>query len=182
MNTVPPHLVTFPRSGSHYFDRLIYEKAKFHIERSHIVNHLFDKNNNKTRRIITIARDPKESIHSLLALHKFLSNQDRQINETLTEYILLYSFLYENADYVIDFKDLVEYPDLVTEKILDLLEINEENSGIFVTNIDYNRKNGTESSKMLSSYGNISLDQFNIDLCYFHYHRLLEKKINIEKK
>jgi hypothetical protein len=173
-----PHLITYPRSGSHYLDRLIYKEAEFHIERSHIVHNLLNKNNEKLRTIITIVRDPKDSISSYIALEKYLSNcQPFRINQIITEYILLYSFLYENADYIIDFDDLVKHPDDVTKRILSLLDINKENSSQFVTDIDYDSKNFVESSKDLKEYKEESLDGFNIDLCYFYYNKILEKKI-----
>jgi hypothetical protein len=174
-----PHLLTYPRSGSHYFDKLLYQKANFHIERSHVINHLFDKDNKKIKRIITIARDPKESISSWIGLNKFLSSDYRGVNEMITDYIFLYNFLYENADYVIDYNDLVEYPNSVTEKILELLEINDKNSSQFVTEIDYDSKTYIKSSKSVPGYNDIDLDGFNVELCYFYYQRLLQKKIII---
>lgn len=181
MNKIAPHLVTYPRSGSHYFDRLIYKEAKFHIERSHIVHNLLDKDNNKKRTIVTIVRDPKDSISSYVALEKYLSHCDPpRINQMITEYVLLYSFLYENADYVVDFEDLVQHPDAVTKKILNLLDINEENSYQFVTDIDYNSKNFVESSKELKVYEDVDLDNFNLELCYFYYNKLLGKKTMFE--
>jgi hypothetical protein len=178
-NDLPPHLLTFPRSASHYFDRLIYDKIGFHIERSHTVNHLFDKNNNKTRRILTIVRDPIESISSLIALEKSLVPNSNRTNEIVSEYILLYNFLYENADYVIDYQDLVKYPDLVVDSVLRLLEINKENFSNFITNVDYNSKNFVESSKSLPGYEEVKLNSHNIELCYFYYKKILEKKITL---
>jgi len=178
-NDLPPHLLTFPRSASHYFDRLVYNKVGFHIERSHIVNHLFDKDNNKKRRIVTIVRDPIESISSLVALEKSLVSNSNRVNEIVSEYVLLYNFLYENADYVIDYQDLTKYPDLVIDKILNLLDINKENSFNFVTDIDYNSKNFVESSKSLSGYKEVKLDNHNIELCYFYYNKILKNKIII---
>lgn len=172
-----PHLITYPRTGSHYLDRLIYKKAKFHIERSHTVNQLFDINNKKTKRIVTIARDPKDSIASWIGLNKFLGSTYRGTSEMMTDYILLYNFLYDNADYVIGYEDLVEYPDAVTEKILELLEINDENYLDFVTDVDYDSKTYIQSSKSVPGYGDINLDDFNFDSCYFYYERLLERKI-----
>lgn len=180
MNNQPPHLLTYPRSGSHYLDRLIYKKAKFHIERSHAVQHSFDKNNEKIKRIVTIARNPKESIMSYIALEKHISpSNPPRTNEMITEYILLYNFLCEHADYVIDYKDLVDHPDQTAEKLLEVLEINEENSYRFLTNIDYDSKNYVQSSKELPWYSNINLDNVNLKLCDFYYNKLLEKKVII---
>jgi hypothetical protein len=175
-----PHLLTYPRSASHYFDKLLYKKMNFHIERSHAVNGLFDQNNNKIRKIITIARDPRESISSYIALEKYF-NPDKPsfFREKVTEYILLYNFLYEHADCVIDYKDLMNKPDIVIEKVLDILNINKDNYTDFITNIDYNSNRFLESSKSLAEYSEINkeLDNYNIELCYFYYNRLLERKI-----
>jgi hypothetical protein len=178
MNNNPPHLLTYPRSGSHYLDKLIYKKTKFHIERSHIVNPIFGADNKKTKRIVTIARDPKESILSYAALEKHISpSTPTRMNEIITEYILLYSFLCEHVDYVIDYQDLVNSPDQVTKRLLEVLEIDEENSYRFFTKINYDSKNYVQSSKDLIGYKRINLDNTNLNLCYFYYNKLLEKKI-----
>lgn len=175
---MPPHLLTYPRSGSHYVDKLIYEKVKFHIERSHIVQNLFDKDNKKIKKIITIARDPKESIISYIALEKHISPLNKaRTSEMITEYILLYNFLCENADYVIDYKDLIDQPEEIVEKLLETLGINKENSYNFLTKIDYDSKNYVKSSKDLSYYKKINLDNVNLNLCYYYYNKILEKKL-----
>lgn len=180
MNNFSPHLLTYPRSGSHYLDRLIYKKAKFHIERSHAVQHSFDRNNEKIKRIVTIARDPKESIISYIALEKHISPSNHpRTSEMITEYVLLYNFLCKHADYVIDYQDLINDPDQTAKKLLEVLEIDEENSYRFLTNIDYDSKNYVQSSKELSCYSSINLDNVNLELCYFYYNKLLEKKIII---
>jgi hypothetical protein len=180
-----PYLVTFPRSGSHYFDELIYKEAGIHIEKSHTLNLLFDKNNNKQRKLITIVRDPIDSITSYSAYEQSNSGPrplfatDTRVNQLLTEYILMHNFLYEYADHVIDFNDLVKYPEPVTKKILNLLEINAEDYIYFATSpIEYS-ENYLASSKILSSYDKNLLDKFDFDSCYFYYNRILEKKIII---
>lgn len=145
------------------------------------MNWLLDKNNNKTKTILTIARDPKESITSWAAMDKFLGSENQRIDQKVTEYILLYNFLYSNADYVIDFVDLIKKPDLVIDNILSLLEINERNSYQFepllLCQTDRCFCTYFESSKSVDGYEEINLDNYNIDLCYFYYNRLLEKKI-----
>lgn len=190
-----PYLLTYPRSGSHYFDDLVYKEVKIHIEKSHFVNLLFDKNNNKKRTILTIARDPKDTINSLIAAQTQDPNQknnlnfiNQKFNEIITSYILLYSFLCEHADYVIDFNDLIKYPDTVIKKTLNLLKINEENYNLFYRGETPYSKEYIPSSKKLSNYDKDILNKyesmlseygsnFSIDLCYFYYKRLLEKKI-----
>jgi hypothetical protein len=178
-----PYLVTFPRSGSHYFDELIYKEAGIHIEKSHTLNLLFDKNNNKQRKLITIVRDPVDSITSYSAYEQSNAGPrplfaiETRVNQLLTEYILVHNFLYDYADYVIDFNDLVSYPDAVTKKILSLLEID---SGDYVFFDTYSREYSEdylESSKTLPNYDKNLLDKFNFDSCYFYYNKILEKKI-----
>jgi hypothetical protein len=180
-----PYLVTFPRSGSHYFDELIYKEARIHIEKSHTINLLFDKNNNKKRKLITIVRDPVESIRSYSAYEQSHAGPrplfaiETRVNQLLTEYILMHNFLYDHADYVIDFKDLVSYPDAVTNKILSLLDIAPEDYEFFNTYPNNYSEDYLASSKILASYDENLLDKFNFDSCYFYYNRILEKKIII---
>ena len=91
----------------------------------------------------------------------------------------MHNFLYDHADYIIDFNDLVKYPEPVTKKILNLLEINAEDYIFFATSpIEYS-ENYVASSKTLSSYDENLLNMFDFDSCYFYYNRILEKKIII---
>lgn len=184
-----PYLVTFPRSGSHYFDELIYKEAGIRIEKSHSIDELFDENNQKKKIIITIVRDPKDSIISYRANEQRANEQkyskDEQTRQNIrthqvvSEYILLHNFLYEHADYIIDFNDLVKYPEPVTKKILNLLEINAEDYVFFDTYpIEYS-EDYLASSKNLPSYDKNLLSMFDFDSCYFYYNRILEKKIII---
>jgi hypothetical protein len=177
MDNQIPHLVTYPRSGSHYFDREFYKKAKFHIERSHAVNHLFDANHNKEKIIVTIVRDPKDSILSLISLKQFYNFTIEDINELISNYILLYSFLYEHADYIIDFNDLITYPEIVVDKMINILNINEDNYKTFVTKTNYNSRNFLESAKGVPGYGETELDDFNLGACYYYYNKILSKRI-----
>lgn len=178
-----PYVVTFPRSGSHYFDRVFYKETKLRIETSHAVNWLFDKDNNKQRTIITIIRDPKDSIASYIAYEENKLKDsgwhvdDNRINQIITEYILLYSFLYENAEHVIDFNDLIAHPEYTTKKILALLDIKEKDIHLFDGYFGDEDAFFIESSKNLPSYNKDILNSFNVDACYFYYNRLLTKKI-----
>jgi hypothetical protein len=179
-----PYLLTYPRSGSHYFDDAIYKEIGIHIEKSHSVMKLFDKDSNKIKKIITIVRNPKDSITSYIAnqLKNTQLNEESlniKINQLLTEYIMFYNFLYEYADYIIDFNDLVTNTDLLIKKVINLLKIEEKDYIFFDRNIHIYSKEYVHSSKILSSYDKDLLNNFNLDLCYFYYNKILEKKIVI---
>lgn len=179
-----PYLITFPRSGSHYFDEIIYKEKQIHIEKSHSVDELFDENNQKKRKIITIVRDPIDSIAS------YRANEERQllsplswikvrIHQIMSEYILLHNFLYEHADYIVDFNDLILHPKAVATKIIELLEIPEEEYKNFDRGNYPYAKEYVPSSKSLPSYNKNILEDFDMSLCYFHYNKILERKIII---
>jgi hypothetical protein len=179
-----PYLVTFPRSGSHYFDELLYKKEGIHFDKSHSIDLLFDKNNNKTRKIITIVRDPKDSIISYRAIEEInnssrVSWQNIRLHQIMSEYITLNNFLYEHADYVIDFNDLILHPDDVIKKIIELLEIKKEDYENFNKMPHIYEKTYLPSSKKILSYNKNILDDIDMGLCYFYYNKMLERKIII---
>lgn len=173
------HLTTYPRSGSHYFEKVMHKQTKRYIEKSHAVTWLLDKNNNKQRTIITIARDPIESIASYIAVEhrgEYPVTMNR-VNQIVSEYITKYNFMYDYADYVVDFNDLVKYPDGIVKKILSLSDINEEDYHLVGRDVPDEDNFYLATSKELPEYGKDLLEDYNIGLCYFYYNRLLEKKI-----
>jgi hypothetical protein len=151
------------------------------IEKSHSVTSLFDKEGNKHRTVITIARDPMDSLFSYLALseNKFGAADSTRIEQIVTEYVLMHNFLYEHADIVIDFKDLVERPEATLKRVLEVIDIREEDYQLFDSEYNTKHPDYIESSKILRGYKKHQLYNFNMELCYFHYNRLLEKKIII---
>jgi len=175
-----PHLLTFPRSGSHYFNDILYKEAKINFNNSHYVDQLFDKNNKKMRTIVTIARDPVDSITSYLALTSPNRKEHEHIvSERITDYTLMYDYLCQNADYVIDFNDLVQQPEAIIKKLIDLMDISDYFDNIFNRNIIPKYNGFISTSRTLSSYKKDILNGHNIDSCYFYYNKLLEKKIII---
>lgn len=176
-----PHLVTFPRSGSHYLDKLIYEEARISIDKSHSITKVFDKYGNKQKTIITIVRDPLDAISSYLSLQEKVYGETNlgRIEETITNYVLLHSFLYDHADYVIDFQDLVSRPDDVVKKLFSSLEITNTDYKLFTRTPNTWQETYTPSSKILPGYKKYDLDEDNFGLCYLYYNKILERKIEI---
>ena len=167
----------------HFFDDTLWEEEGIHFTKSHYLDELFDKNNNKRRKIITIARDPIDSLASYLSLyhednwksggHEFI------IKEKITEYVLMYSFLCENANYVIDFNDLIQHPESVIRKILGLLDIDKNTYMRFSRVVIEKHKDYIPSSRSSEKYDRSTLDIYDLDLCYYFYHKLLDKRITI---
>ena len=175
-----PHLLTYPRSGSHYFEDMLYEQEKINFTKSHFLTGLFDQNNNKNRPIVTIARDPIDSISSYVARFHFdYPGQEFLVPEKITEYVLMYSFLYEYADFVIDFNDLIKDPQSVIGKLLNLLDINENKYHFFDRDPMPKYEGFFPSSKSLPQYNKDRITNHDTSLCYFYYNKLLEKKIVI---
>jgi hypothetical protein len=183
VNESSPHLLTYPRSGSHFFEEEFYKKTGQRVSRSHTIVQAFDGNKNKLKKIVTIIRDPKDSISSLLTLQKKYGNpvDKHSINQALSDYVLLYQFFIDYADYVIDFNDLVEYPELVINKIMEHLKINKKSEFDFDIDENFHPKKYFKSSQILPYYEEINLDGFNLELCYYEYNRILPKKIIIDK-
>ena len=176
-----PHLVTFPRSGSHYLDQLIYKEARISIDKSHSVSEVFDRYGNKQKTILTIVRDPIEAISSYLSIQekKYGYTNLGRIEETITEYVFTHNFLYEHADLIIDFKDLVSRPDDVVKKVFSLLEIKNTDYRLFKRTPNVWHEEYVPSSKILSEYKEYSMQEHNFGLCYSYYNKILENKIEI---
>jgi hypothetical protein len=180
-----PHLVTYPRSGAHYFNRVFEKVTNFKIEHSHSVNWLFSPQNKKQRIAITIVRDPRESIASYIAheQNKFIDYSDNisdsRVDHIVTEYVIMYNYLYEHADYVIDFNDLVSHPEETVKKLFDLLDVEEKDYHLFDGDFGEEDSHFIETSKNLPFYNTDRLGSHNIDLCYFYYYKLLERKIGV---
>jgi hypothetical protein len=142
---------------------------------------VFDSYGNKQKTILTIVRDPIEVISSYLSLQEKGSGYTNlgRVEETITNYVFTHNFLYEHADLIIDFKDLVSRPDDVAKKVLSLLEIKNTDYRLFnripnVWNEEY-----VPSSKILPGYREYGMQENNFGLCYSYYNKMLEKKIEI---
>jgi hypothetical protein len=181
-----PHLLTYPRSGSHYFEEVLYTKIGTRIDRSHTIVDVVDEKKDKTKKIITIIRDPEQVLKSTIALQAKFGNKvtEHSIKQALSEYALLHDFLFDHADIVICFNDLINHPELVINKTLEFLNIDHQGRESYSID-DYKKlvsKRYTPSSKDLPDYKEIDLDNFNTGICYYFYNKLLEKKIIINDK
>ena len=162
-------IITYPRSGAHYLQRLMFSATGKLIEFSHTKDI-------SGSTVITIARDPFESIHSHVVMKKHYDMNDGYTKLDNIQYISTYDFLYEDAQIVIDYKDLVESPEKTTEKVLSILGLKKS----LVNPLTLNDDKGSShlvSSKSSPEYKNKQFSLSDIADCYEPYNRLLSKAI-----
>jgi hypothetical protein len=115
-------ILTFPRSGSNYLQQLIKQKLRdpndidTHIEipKTHLPSEAEGK------RIITIIRDPYETMRSYTTLavsfpEKYPVEGGGQWKFPAQEYIDFYSYILKSQAIIIDYRDLVSRPNDVLE-------------------------------------------------------------------
>jgi hypothetical protein len=168
-------IVTYPRSGANYLSNLLLNNCRQEINYFHIPE-------NSDRFIISIARDPFESIHSHVAMRKHYHPSEDYSKRYNNEYIDMYNFLYENANIVIKYADLIEFPEKVLLKISDDLkfEINPLDIPVPVT-VDNRENTYLRSSKTSPEYKKEHFKREDILDCYESYNKLLLKSIDLTK-
>jgi hypothetical protein len=162
-----PKIITYPRSGKHYLEGLILKYSSREIESTH-------KASNNDGFIITIARDPFESIQSNIAMKKHYNPETYSEHDYIDYYIELYKFLNNNASLVIDYKDLINFPEEITRMICDLLGFEKKisNYEMYGDNKDYEY---LVSSKTVKEYDEEYFKVEDIENCYTQYYNLLSK-------
>lgn len=99
------HIITVMRSGQNYLQQLLAENTNIKVSHSHHYT-------GQQGRIITIARDPFDSIVSRLVMHKMLSKNmtEEDYRDMIEDNLNTYTLLAEHSDIVIDYNDLVSNP------------------------------------------------------------------------
>jgi hypothetical protein len=162
-------IITYPRSGAHYLQRLMFSATGKLIEFSH-------KKDISGSTVITIARDPFESIHSHVVMKKHYDINDGYTKLDNIQYISTYDFLYEDAQIVIDYNNLVKSPENITEKVLNMLGLKKSLANSLTLNDDKDSLH-LVSSKSSPEYKNKQFSLSDIADCYEPYNRLLSKAV-----
>lgn len=163
----PPKIITYPRSGTHYLQNLILTYSSQEITFSHYQV-------NKDSFIITIARDPFDSIQSLVAMRKYYNPETYTQADYLDYYVDLYKYLDQNANLVIDYNDLINFPEETTKMICDLLGF-EKNPSNYKMHGDKKEIEYLLSSKTVKEYDEEYFQIEDMSNCYYEYHKLLSK-------
>jgi hypothetical protein len=168
-------IVTYPRSGANYLSNLLVNACGQEIRYSHTAE-------NPDRFIITIARNPYDSIHSHVTMRKHY-NPDEGYNESYNrEYKNMYNFLYKNADIVIDYKELIEFPDKILSQIFNEIEIEKRPTDIpYPMPLDNKENTYLRSSKTSHEYNSEHFKKEQILDCYEPYNKLLSKAISVSE-
>jgi hypothetical protein len=170
-------IVTIPRTGSHFLQNLIYQKIYGYVEKTHT----FPKQH---KNIITIARDPKDTILSELAMnHNYgLPITERNILIRRNNYILLGKKLYNKAKIIIDYNDLIDYPNEVIKYIAKDMKSP-------YRDIEYkdDLKDNLEDNYLVSSKNNKHytelkplVDSLDFTKEYEVYHKMLSRAIKVQ--
>lgn len=162
-----PKIIAYPRSGTHYLQNLILAYSSKEITFSHYLV-------NEDNFIITIARDPFDSIQSLVAMSKHYNPETYAENDYIEYYVGLYKYLYSNAGLVIDYNDLVDYPVKTTKMICDLLDLKKNLSEHSVLSDNKDIKY-LVSSRTVKEYNEEYFKIEDMKNCYVEYNKLLSK-------
>lgn len=142
-------LITYPRSGQNLF-RMLLRQQGYSVLASHEITHFLDK-----KQTITIIRNPVESVASAMAMVDFYKKENGYgiIPRMLKKYEETYTWLLENATYVISYEDLTNDPKNTIEKFLDHFSLKRSSVEYqFNLSKDDAKEGYLVSSKNVSSY------------------------------
>jgi hypothetical protein len=167
-------IVTIPRTGSHYLQERL-------LQHTGVLIHKYHKS--QPTKIITIARDPKQTIASDLSMASFFRGKysDEDVIATIEAVHELYKYV-SQADIIIDYDDLINFPYETTKALADAIGATMKTDA-YKTKILDDPKNGhVISSKTLSGYQKILklLDSYDISGLYDIYHKMVAKAIDIK--
>lgn len=181
------HIYTFQRSGSHFLEFCLKESTDLFVTKSHPI-----ADDKPPRPVITIVRDPMESISSILSI-KYKFNKDLLTKKILSkpcldvdsinQFIYSYELIMKKAKIYIKYNDLSKI-NLVTKAIaenlgsqwypLDTPELQYQ---------EYGKNNIMDwkfnSSRLSDNYQDIydRLSSYDLSECYRLYNESLKKCI-----
>ena len=162
-----PKIITYPRSGKHYLEGLILKYSSQEIESTHKASH-------DDSFIITVARDPFDSIQSNIAMKRHYNPETYSEHDYIDYYVELYKFLNNNASLVIDYNDLVNFPEEITKMVCNHIGF-EKKPSTYEMYGDSKEYEYLVSSKTVKEYDEKYFKLEDIENCYKEYHNLLSK-------
>jgi hypothetical protein len=168
------NLITYPRSGSHFFVDVFTGITGIELKSSHYFHNV------KDGVVVTIARNPIDSVSSHIAMTHFFDGFRLDIQSYINDYNLFYKSIDLEKHIIVDFKDLIQYPIKTVTSVCNILGVSVIND----TYIKIDRKVGNrlDTSKDTTFYKNV---RKNIQKDMFVeseniYRTVLSKKIKID--
>lgn len=176
-------IVTYPRSGSNFLFHYLKNTTDFNITKTH--DKVFNNKN-----IITIIRDPFDSISSMITmqykdLEEYTHNYQFACDARIQQYESFYNYILQNIDFIIDFNDIENKIDKVSNLICKKFDGNKTNKIEEINKFDWFKKTATledgniATSKTHQHYdlSRESLRTYSLSKCYKLYNEALSKSI-----
>lgn len=171
-------MITYPRSGANYLQNLLINKTGELVPYSHTI----DLANIDNAVIISIARDPFDSIHSHVTMKRHYYPEQSFNKSYIDQYKEVYGFAYENAEIIINYNDLIQKPQEVLERVCSILGLVESLDNKKIQTLADNKKfDHLVSSKTSSLYDQKHFKIEDIEECYEPYKKLLSRAIDFTK-
>lgn len=110
-------LISYPRSGSNYFQLAWREKTKQNLDCLRSLKMVYEIPKDNTKKIIGLIRSPIEAITSRVLIFKTYENlfdtEEHVYDFSISEYIKFYHYIIKNSDFIVDNSDLKNIDKLV---------------------------------------------------------------------
>lgn len=184
-------ILTYPRCGSNYLQQLIKQKLRdpsnvndpVEIPKTHLINEV------KGKKIITIVRDPYQTMKSLVSLamtfpesNKFKIESGGVFKFPADEYIEFYKYIIKNAELIINYNDLISKPDKVIQylaKHMSLAVIDVEYINELVDYPDHLVSSKTSKVYDYLDYKNHLPGEFKMFECLNQYKQALDFSLSL---
>jgi len=160
-------ILTFPNSGGKLLKDMLLQQLDYDAKLSYMQEQSEDK-------ILTIARDPKEAIHSYMAM-KEESGIELSVQDVIDYYVSLYAYLYTSAELVLSYDTVLNSPELALKRISTKFDL-KHNGKAYVDN-----SSGDADTKYLPSSNTSELsnkdylDGYDLTDAYKSYNTMLTR-------
>jgi len=162
-------LITYPRTGSHYLRELLLQKLDIRMSAFHTKDEALGF-------VLTIARDPYETLQSFLTMSAHY-DQEVGTQAEIEKCSNMYRYLHTRANAVIDYDTLVKNPDKVVQAMSDVIGKPVIDHPYKDTIVDKPNRGHLVSSLTSELYDTKHLDGYDLSDVYSAYHLLLSRRL-----
>lgn len=173
-------LVSYPRSGSNYFQLAWRQKTKKHIDCIRSSKVLASVHQSDSLSVIGLTRDPIEAIPSRFLItqthEKFIGTSKDALEFSISEYIKIYKFIIEVSEYIIDLSDftnidkIIEHISGLESNPIAVDQINDRISKIHNYSPSFTEHEDYENAKNI-------LKTYDLSECYALYDLAYSKRL-----